>query len=207
MLTHAWRTPELKRAFDNASLVIADSIGVVWAARFLKQKSPALYPGIDLMMDCMRFAAEQAYPIFLLGSRQDTVKKTAVLLKKIYPNILITGTHHGYFSADEEDDIYSMIRRAKPVFVFVGLDTPRQEVWISENLNRINAPVVIGIGGSFDIISGRLRRSPRWMRSIGLEWLFRTIQQPWRIVRLRNLIFFAILIVLQRFKPDSQSSF
>ncbi|MFH1379769.1 MAG: WecB/TagA/CpsF family glycosyltransferase [bacterium] len=198
MIAHASQSDELKEVFKRSSLVIADSIGLIWASRLLNQEKPVLFPGIDLMMECIAYAEDARCPIFLIGAKPEIIEQAVVNIKDSYPNIRIAGYQHGYFTHSQEEALFSTIKQKRPAFVFVGLDTPRQEWWISRHLEKIHAPVVIGIGGSLDVISGKLLRAPSSMRLWRLEWLFRTIQQPWRILRLRYLVLFSYLVLKEK---------
>lgn len=198
MLAYTSKIDTLRQVFNKSSLVIADSIGLIWASRFLNQHPPVLFPGIDLMLECIAYAAEQKQSIYFIGSKPKIISQTVSHIQQSYPEIRIAGYHHGYFSSTQEEELFSAIDQSRPTFVFVGLDTPRQELWISQNRQKLHAPVVIGIGGSFDVISGKLLRAPSLIRILRLEWLFRTIQQPWRILRLRYLVLFSYLVLKEK---------
>jgi N-acetylglucosaminyldiphosphoundecaprenol N-acetyl-beta-D-mannosaminyltransferase len=192
------RDPELKEAFHNADLVLADSIGIVWASEFLGYGKLARIPGVDLMLKFCGLAALRGYSIYLLGSREFVLKKAAENIEKKFPGLRIVGMHHGYFGEGEESRILKEIRNLKPDLLFVGIGTPRGEKWIYENLEELNVPVCMGIGGSLDVISGRLRRAPRWLCQRGFEWIYRLLQEPWRIVRLPGLLCFVWEVIRQK---------
>ena len=194
------RDPELKEAFHNADLVLADSIGIVWASEFLGYGKLARIPGVDLMLKFCGLAALRGYSIYLLGSREFVLKKAAENIEKKFPGLRIVGMHHGYFGEGEESRILKEIRNLKPDLLFVGIGTPRGEKWIYENLEELNVPVCMGIGGSLDVISGRLRRAPRWLCQRGFEWIYRLLQEPWRIVRLPGLLCFVWKVIRQKLR-------
>lgn len=200
MLMHAFKDPGLARTFKKASLVSADSIGICWAARFLREPMPPLFPGIDLMAHCLACADKNAFAIYLIGSKERSLRKAIQNIQRTYPHLHVAGSHHGYFTPDEEHAIIDEIGRLKPAFIFVGLDTPRQEMWISQTIPKVPSTVIIGVGGSFDILSGVLLRAPTIARDLHIEWLFRMLQQPWRIWRLRYLLHFVFLVLLQKFR-------
>ncbi len=195
MLNTALIDLELQEIVKNASLVLADSAGIFWAAHFLNDPLPELIPGIDLVLKLCQLAATKKYRIYLLGARKETVEKTVENIKKIFSGISITGFRDGYFLADEEKEIISQIRKLSPHILFVALGSPRQEKWIAKNLKELNVPVVIGVGGSFDIISGKLSRAPRWMNYFSLEWSYRLLQEPWRIKRIIQLPIFVFRVI------------
>jgi N-acetylglucosaminyldiphosphoundecaprenol N-acetyl-beta-D-mannosaminyltransferase len=120
-------------------------------------------------------------------------EEAASVLQERCPGLNVLGTQHGYFLPEEEDGIVGTIAGLRPDVLFVGLGLPRQEKWITRNLGRLGVPVCIGVGGSFDIISGRLRRAPAWMQRCGLEWLYRAVREPKRLPRLLGLPRFLIM--------------
>jgi len=198
MVNYAKRDPELKRAFLNAGLVLADSIGIVWASEFLGYGKLARIPGIELMLKFCQLAASKDYSIYLLGSWESILGKAGENLKKKFPGLRIVGMHHGYFTQGDCNKILKEIRNLKPHFLFVGIGTPRGEKWIFQNLEELNVPVCMGIGGSLDVISGRLRRAPAWLRQGGFEWTYRLLQEPWRDVRLSGLLSFVWKVMKQK---------
>jgi len=200
MVNSVRRDPELKGAFHNADLVLADSIGIVWASEFLGYGKLARIPGIELMLKFCQLAASKGYSIYLLGSREFVLKKARENLKEKFPGLRIVGMHHGYFGEGEDGRILKAIKNLKPHFLFVGIGTPRGEKWIYQNLEELNVPVCMGIGGSLDVISGRLRRAPGWLCQGGFEWTYRLLQEPWRIVRLPGLLSFVWKVIKQKLR-------
>ena len=198
MVNSVERDPELKGAFHNAGLVVADSMGVVWASEFLGYGRLTRIPGIDLMLKFCQLAASQDYSIYLLGSRESILKRAGENLKKKFPGLRIVGMHHGYFKESDSDRILKEIKNLKPHFLFVGIGTPRGDKWIYQNIQELNVPVCMGIGGSLDVISGRLRRAPAWLHQGGFEWTYRLLQEPWRAVRLRGLLSFVWKVIKQK---------
>jgi N-acetylglucosaminyldiphosphoundecaprenol N-acetyl-beta-D-mannosaminyltransferase len=195
MFNASLENPALSRTISKACLVIPDSIGISIASTILSLKYVRRMPGIDLIDDLCDMALQNNLRLFLLGSKQDVIETAAKNLASRFHGLNICGTHHGYFSAEQEDSIISSIRDKNPDILLVGLEVPRQETWIFENLDKLGVPLVMGVGGSFDVVSGRLKRAPVWMRVFGLEWFFRFVQQPWRIFRIMNLPFFILNVV------------
>jgi N-acetylglucosaminyldiphosphoundecaprenol N-acetyl-beta-D-mannosaminyltransferase len=202
MLDRAYHDPSLTSVFEKSSLVIADSVGIRWAARMLHQEIPALIPGIDFMLDLIRYAADHDKSVYLLGAQAPVIAKTAAVLKQMFPPLRLAGWHDGYFTPDTEPALLRDIQQSAPDVLFVGLATPFQEIWINKNLHRLTARIVMGVGGSFDVISGRLKRAPALFRMSGLEWLFRFLQQPWRFRRSGYLIRFVFRILLLTFRRN-----
>ncbi|MCK4802066.1 WecB/TagA/CpsF family glycosyltransferase [bacterium] len=200
MVNSVERDPELRGAFHNAGLVLADSIGIVRASEFLGHGKLVRVPGIELMLKFCQLAASKDYSIYLLGSREFVLKKAGENLREKFPGLIIAGMHHGYFTEGEHDRILKEIKNLKPHFLFVGIGTPRGEKWIYQNLEELNVPVCMGIGGSLDVISGRLRRAPRWLCQRGFEWTYRLLQEPWRVVRLPGLLCFVWKVIKQKLR-------
>ena len=162
-------------------------------------------PGIDLMLKICEIAENKNYKVFLLGAKPEIISLAAANIKKKFPGLNIVGLYHGYFNEEDETKVIEKIQDAHPDILFVGLDIPRQEKWIYRNIKRLSAKVVMGVGGSFDVISGKLRRAPKWIRICGLEWFFRFLQEPWRIKRIINLPVFVYRILLIRFSRKSHN--
>ncbi|MFH1415740.1 MAG: WecB/TagA/CpsF family glycosyltransferase [Elusimicrobiota bacterium] len=187
MLRCAWHNTELSEAISSASLITADSIGVFYASLLLDGRRVSRYPGIEMMEDLISLGMR----IYMLGSKEGIAEEAVAQLKLKYTQADICGIHHGYFTHEQEDDIISAVNSVEPDILFVGLDMPRQEIWIAKNKKKIKAKLIIGVGGSFDVISGKLARAPVFFRNIGIEWLWRMILQPWRVIRIIKLpIFF-----------------
>ena len=166
--------PEYRRIVQSADLVLPDGFGVVMAIRRFHKKSSERVTGIDMMLELCKFAAKQGLRVFLLGSKQEIVEKAARNLERTYGNI-VAGYHHGYF--DGEGPIDS-ISSSKADLLFVGMGVPKQEMWIGENFDKIPATLAMGVGGSFDVISGYKKRAPKIIQNLKLEWLYRYLQSP-----------------------------
>lgn len=198
MVNHAFGDAALARAVSEAAVVVADSIGVTWAADMLAKVSVERVPGIDLIYTLCGLAAAQGRSVFLLGSRDGVARGAADRLSADIPGLVIAGTRHGYFAPTDEPAVIAAVRATRPDILLVGMDVPRQEKWIAEHRAALGASVVMGVGGSFDVISGGLRRAPRWMRATGTEWLYRCAAQPWRIARIKDLpVFIARVLALK----------
>ena len=187
MYIYSQRDPILKKVIQASSLVVPDSIGICLCAYLVTKRRINRITGIDLLYDLCRYAEVKKYRIYLLGAKSENVKYAAKNLIKRFPGLILSGYHNGYFSLNEESEIIREIKHTMPDILFVGLDVPRQEKWISQNLIELNVPLVIGVGGSFDVISGELKRAPKFLQKIGLEWLFRIIQEPSRIKKVKFL--------------------
>jgi N-acetylglucosaminyldiphosphoundecaprenol N-acetyl-beta-D-mannosaminyltransferase len=187
MFNAALRDTELARIVSRAALILPDSVGIVWATRHLAGKSVGRITGIDLIDDIASTAQRKGYRLYLLGAAPAIAEQAARALQARFPGLAIAGTRHGYFSDAETPSVLCAIRESKADILLVGLAVPHQEKWIARYREETGIPVIIGVGGSFDVLAGKLQRAPRWMQSMGLEWLFRLLQQPWRIARMKDL--------------------
>jgi len=204
MLTMATSNRRLRTAMQKADLTTADGVGVVWASAILGERIPGRCTGIDLMGRLMAYAAAEGMKVFLLGGHEGIASRAADNLRLVFPDLKIY-THHGYFHNGGEAEVVSTIRAIRPDILFVGLGVPRQEIWILEHRSRLPVKVMMGVGGSLDVLAGRLRRAPRWMQELGLEWLFRLIQEPQRLPRVLALPRFVSAVLLEKFARDGVS--
>jgi len=209
----ARKDPEYHDILKSADLVTPDGAGILWAATTLNYPLPERVTGIDMIHNICRLAAEKGYSLYLLGSYPGVASEAASNLTKKYPGIKIAGTHHGYFGSEdsqnyedakngnndknkEEQEIIAEIKENRPDILLVGMGVPKQEKWIDKNLNSLNVPVCMGVGGSFDVLSGRIPRAPLWMQRHGMEWIYRSIKQPTRAFRVLALFYFIWLVIL-----------
>ena len=173
----------LKQIINSCGVINADGASVVLASKFLKKPLPERVAGIDLMQNLIALSEKKGYSIYLLGAKQEVVQKTAKVLHKQYPGLNIAGIHNGYFQKNDWPQISSELKKAKPDFIFVGITSPLKE-YLVEYLQRDgNKGVFMGVGGSFDVISGTIPRAPLWVQKINFEWLFRVIQEPKRLFK------------------------
>lgn len=204
MVVLAQKDAKFKNIINQADLAVPDGIGLVFASRWLYPKNPLKekITGIDLMLKIISKQQNNAIKIFLLGAKNGIAKLTALKLKKIYPKINIVGVFGG--EADEKGDrvALALINKAKPDILFVAYGAPKQEKWIARNLKNLpSVKLAIGVGGAFDMISGKIKRAPLWMRKIGLEWLWRFAMEPRRISRIYNAtVKFTWLVLIKQKK-------
>ena len=210
----ARKDSEYQAILKSADLVTPDGAGILWAAAALNYPLTERVTGIDIIHNICRLSAKKGYSLYLLGSYPGVANEAALNLSKKYPGIKVTGTHHGYFgceghencgdvkngnkgkSKEEEEKIIAEIKESKPDILLVGMGVPKQEKWINKNLKSLNVPVCMGVGGSFDVLSGRIPRAPLWMQRHGMEWVYRSIKQPNRAFRVLALFYFIWLVIL-----------
>lgn len=187
---------ELKKLLNRATYQIPDGVGVIYASKIRKGSIKSRITGIDSMEMICKLSNDEGYKIFMYGAKKDTVLKAKEVLEKKYPNIKIVGYMDGY----EKDDnkIVSVINKSKADIIFVALGSPKQEEWIKNHMDKLNVKIFQGVGGSFDVISGNIKRAPKWMRKSGLEWLYRLIKEPKRIFRQIKLFKFLFIVLFEK---------
>lgn len=173
----------MKQIVNSCGVINADGASVILASKYLKKPLPERVAGVDLMQSLVALSEDRNYSIYLLGAKQEVVKKTAEVLKEEYPELHIVGIHNGYFKESDWPSISSELKEKKPDFVFVGITSPIKEYLIEFLQEDGNNSVFMGVGGSFDVISGRIPRAPMWMQKANMEWLFRVIQEPRRLFK------------------------
>jgi N-acetylglucosaminyldiphosphoundecaprenol N-acetyl-beta-D-mannosaminyltransferase len=183
LVMHARRAPGVQAILQRASLVVADGVGVVWGARQLGRVLPGRVPGIDLADRLCAEAARRGWRVCLLGGGPGVAGEAAARLRSRYPGIAVVDAGQGYFTSADTDHILGAIRAAAPTLLFAGLGSPRQELWLDEHLASLGVSVAMGVGGTLDVWAGRVRRAPRLMQILGLEWCYRLISQPSRFGR------------------------
>lgn len=195
-IVRANKNEALLELLNSATYQIPDGIGVIIASKLRRGAIQSRVTGIDLMEQLLELAHAERYRIYLFGARDTVVAKAAEEISKKYTNLEIAGFMHGY--EQDTDKIVSDINHCRPDLLFVALGSPRQEFWIKENLDKLNAKVVQGVGGSFDVLSGNVKRAPRVFRKTGLEWFYRLMKEPSRIRRQLVLPAFLLKALLNR---------
>jgi N-acetylglucosaminyldiphosphoundecaprenol N-acetyl-beta-D-mannosaminyltransferase len=199
IIYQAQSNPDLLQLINQADLVTPDGAGVVWASRYLGRPVPARVTGIDLVLALGPVAEVKGYRLFLLGAAPGVAEEAGQKLQESYPKLVVAGAYHGYFQpgSPEEQQVLQMIRQAQPDLLLVALGAPRQEFWIRQHLaaGDLTVPVSIGVGGSLDVIAGRVERAPAWMRRCQLEWLGRLLREPRRWRRMLALPKFVLKVL------------
>ena len=177
----ASKSDELTRIINNSDIVNADGMSVVWAARLLGIKIPERVSGIDLMNRLVDLSSTKGYSIFLLGSEQNVLD--AVFSNFVERKANIVGIRDGFWQANEEPYIVEKIASTSPDILFVAIPSPAKEVFLSRHLEDLNTGLVVGVGGSFDVVAGKVKRAPLAAQKVGLEWFFRLLQEPRRMLK------------------------
>lgn len=171
----------LAAACRGGELILADGMSVVWGLRMSGADVPERVTGVDLMGRLLERGAEVGLRVYLLGARPDVVAKLARLCEKRYPGIVIAGYRDGYFSEEDHPAIIQHIRESQPHVLLVGMPTPFKEVWCNRYRKELAVPVLLGVGGSFDVHAGYVRRAPKLLQSMGLEWFWRLLMEPQKL--------------------------
>lgn len=190
---------EYKETLDNADFIIPDGIGIIKAASMLNQPLPERIPGFELMVGLLQVAQQNQFKIFLLGSKDEVLDKVVSYINEHYPAATIVGKHHGFFDFTE-NVVNEQIIQAEPDLIFVAMGVPKQELWISKNIHKFDKGLFMGIGGSFDVLAGTVKRAPILWQKLNVEWLYRLLQQPWRWKRMLALPKFVFKVLQQKLR-------
>lgn len=188
---------ELASIIENkATLLIADGVGLVIAGKILGLPPISRVTGVGLFEEMIKVANQEHKRIFLYGAKREVIEQAGEILQSCYPKLQLVGTQDGYIQDMEK--LIQSIEDAKPDYLFVALGSPRQEKWIAKHLDQLPVQLVMGVGGTFDVLTGNVERAPVWMQRIGLEWFHRLLKQPSRAMRMTNLPKFLWQVIKSR---------
>jgi N-acetylglucosaminyldiphosphoundecaprenol N-acetyl-beta-D-mannosaminyltransferase len=193
-IMRARRDPEFARVLESADLCLADGTGVVWAARRQGCSISSPVTGTDLIPPLAALCAKEGFRLFLLGAEPGVAAELAARLRTAHPELAVAA-HAGSPDASADEETVSLIRAHRTQVLLVAFGAPKQELWIDRLKVRVGVAVGIGVGGAFDYLTGRVPRAPVWMRRAGLEWLYRLLQQPWRVRRMAVLPVYAVKVL------------
>jgi N-acetylglucosaminyldiphosphoundecaprenol N-acetyl-beta-D-mannosaminyltransferase len=183
-LVKASRDPELRRIINDCALVNVDGMPVVWASRLLGRPLKERVAGCDLFEALTRRAGEKGWRVFLLGAQEEVVSKVASTYRHKYPNLVLAGHRNGYWKGEaEEAEVVEQVRAARPDLLFVAISSPKKEQFLGRWQAEMKVPFAMGVGGTFDVAIGHVKRAPLWMQKSGLEWFYRFLQEPRRMFR------------------------
>ena len=177
------RDPALRAACQAADLAVADGMSVVWALRLLGRPVSERVAGIDLMTQLLEAGSRDRLRVYFLGARPEVVELLLAHCRTRYPGLAIAGSHDGYFTAADEAAIVADIRAQAPHFLFIGMPSPFKEVFAEQYRGRLQVPVIIGVGGSFDVLAGVVARAPLVVQRLGCEWAWRLLLEPRKLWR------------------------
>ena len=195
-LMKAKEDPELKALLNRAEFQIPDGIGVIIASKLKKGSISSRITGIDMMDRIVREAARTGRAVFLYGAKPGVADKAAQQLKQTYPDLIVAGTQDGYES--DSSKVIDTINKAKPDILFVAMGSPKQEQWIEQHRDNLYPTLYQGVGGSFDVLAGNVKRAPAAFQRMGAEWLYRLLKEPSRLKRQMNLPKFLFEVFKQK---------
>ena len=196
-LVKADRDPELRRIINECALINVDGMPVVWAARLLGKPLKERVAGVDLFEALMARAAEKGWRVYLLGAREEVVAGVKRVYEGKYPGFKVAGYRNGYWKPEEEAGVVAEITAAKADLLFVAISSPKKEHFLGRYQADMKIPFAMGVGGTFDVMVGKVKRAPVWMQNSGLEWFYRFLQEPRRMFRryfIEDMAFFGLLL-------------
>ncbi|WKA57842.1 WecB/TagA/CpsF family glycosyltransferase [Planococcus shenhongbingii] len=194
IVMHSLQDPAYKQILGKADYITADGIGIVKAAAIVGEPLPERVSGYDMMLDLMEMANQKRQRIFFLGASETVLQETVRLVQEKYTGIHIAGHHNGFFDWTDPT-LPQTIKNSEPDLVFIALGFPRQEQWIGQHIDGFDQGVFIGVGGSFDVFSGNVKRAPELWQKLNLEWFYRLVKQPSRWKRMLVLPKFALVVI------------
>lgn len=180
------------------SIIIPDGVGTVLASKIIKNPVKEKIAGVEFVQSLFNKFEKENKSVYLLGAKKSTLEKCINILNKKYPKLNIVGKRDGYFDINNCESLIDEINVLKPYVIFVAMGCPRQESFIIKYMDRLNVNVFMGVGGTFDVISGEVNRAPKWMIDLGLEWLYRVVKEPFRIKRLSFIPKFLIKVIKEK---------
>lgn len=199
MIMQGIKNPELDKILKKAELIVPDGIGIIISLDYLGVKNIKQLPGIEFSYNLIQKCVEQGYKIGFLGASKEVIDKMTAKFKSKFPAINIVFVHDGYFTNEKESEIIEEIKSSQLQVLFVALGVPRQELWIDRHRDILGSVLMVGVGGSFDVWSNKVKRAPSRFRELGLEWFYRLITQPSRFSRMfPTLPLFFIKVLFDR---------
>lgn len=196
---------KLEEIVKKSEIINADGASVILASKYLGKPLPERVAGIDLMQELLRLSEKKGYPVYFFGAKQEVLDKMLEKFKVDYSNLNIVGVRNGYFNDEELKEIEKDIIEKKPAIIFVGITSPKKEYVVQKFLDNGLSGIFMGVGGSFDVLSGNIPRAPKWMQNANLEWLFRVANEPKRLFKryfFGNITFIKAIIREKKQKND-----
>jgi len=204
---NAQKDIKLKESIINCDIINADGQAIVWASNFLNQPLPERVAGIDLMTALVDMAGKKGYKVYLLGASNQVIGRVVDLYTQKYGADLIAGYRNGYFYKEEERQVAQNIADSNADMLFVAISSPKKEIFLDTYKDIVKTPFIMGVGGSFDVISGLVKRAPGWMQKMGMEWFYRFLQEPKRMWKryLYTNSRFIYLVFKEKLKQSAKS--
>ena len=199
MVVHAQKDERFRDVVNASALSLCDTVGVLSVARRRGANLHERVTGVELVERLCAQSAREGLPVYFLGGTEGAAADAAAIMEARFPGLVVAGTRNGFFTDDEIAGVVDEIRASGAKLLFVGMGSPRQELWLAEHLGETGTGAAVGVGGSFDVLGGRVTRAPRFMRRLGLEWLYRLVKEPHRWRRQLALPYFVWLVALDGF--------
>ena len=196
-LVKASRDVELRRIINECPLINVDGMPVVWASRLLGKPLKERVAGVDLFESLMKRSAEKGWRVYLLGAREEVVLGVKQIYMRKYPGLTVAGYRNGYWKPEEEAEVVEQIKAAEADLLFVAISSPMKEHFLGRYQAEMKIPFAMGVGGTFDVAVGKVKRAPVWMQGAGLEWFYRFLQEPRRMFKryfVDDMFFFWLLL-------------
>lgn len=196
-LVKASRDVELRRIINECPLINVDGMPVVWASRLLGKPLKERVAGVDLFESLMKRSAEKSWRVYLLGAREEVVLGVKQIYMRKYPGLTVAGYRNGYWKPEEEAEVVEQIKAAQADLLFVAISSPMKEHFLGRYQAEMKIPFAMGVGGTFDVAVGKVKRAPVWMQGAGLEWFYRFLQEPRRMFKryfVDDMFFFWLLL-------------
>lgn len=196
-LVKASRDPKLRSIINECALINVDGMPVVWASRLVGKRLKERVAGVDLFESLMRRSADKGWRVYLLGAREDVVAGVKTTYEQKYPGLVVAGYRNGYWRPEEEAGVVEQIKAAEADLLFVAISSPKKEHFLARYQAEMKIPFAMGVGGTFDVAVGKVRRAPVWMQNAGLEWFYRFLQEPRRMFKryfVDDMAFFWLLL-------------
>ena len=196
-LVNMRRSRVLRESMEKCDVIFADGMSVVWALRLLGRRLPGRVPGIDLMDQILQRGQAHGWRVYLFGATEEVSKEVERRIETEYSGLVVAGRRNGYYEADQEEQVVEQIRSCKPDVLFVAMSPPKKELFLAKWRDRLEVPVCHGVGGAFDVMAGKVKRAPDLWQQLGMEWLYRIVQEPrrmWRRYLVTNTLFGCMLL-------------
>jgi len=196
-LVKAQKDPELRQIINDCALINADGMPVVWASRLLGKPLKERVAGVDLFESLMARSAQKGWRVYLLGAKEEIVSRVREIYTQKYPNLVFAGHRNGYWKPEQEPGIVNEIAQARADLLFVAISSPKKEQFLGAYQAQMKIPFAMGVGGTFDVAAGKVKRAPVWMQKSGLEWFYRFLQEPRRMFRryfIEDMAFVGLLV-------------
>lgn len=193
----ASKDADLRRIINECALINVDGMPVVWASRLLGKPLKERVAGVDLFEALIKRSSEKSWRVYFLGAREEVVRSVRDLYEKQYPSLQVAGYRNGYWKPAEEAGVVKQIADSEPDLLFVAISSPKKEQFLGQYQAQMKIPFAMGVGGSFDVVAGKVSRAPLWMQHSGLEWFYRFLQEPRKMFRryfIDDMAFFALLL-------------